>query len=267
MVNRIWQFRIGDGMVRTPNDFGTMGDKPESHALLDWLAAEFVSAQMERQGHRPPDRHQRRLPSIVRSRRREGEDRSAEPPPLAHEPQTLRRRNDPRRRALRRRHAQSQNRRTPRTHPHRTRSLRPHLHRIRTRWPVARQPRQERPESPRHLPPQQAQRAPAPAHRLRSARYHHLLPRAPRLHPRPAGPDAVQLRLHAGSLPVLRRAPRKILRRRPRLSDRSGLAARAWRAARARRRRASPASSSNPAARCRISALALFNRNEFLYVP
>jgi hypothetical protein len=45
MVNRIWQFRIGDGMVRTPNDFGTMGDKPESHALLDWLAAEFVSGK------------------------------------------------------------------------------------------------------------------------------------------------------------------------------------------------------------------------------
>ncbi|HXB73002.1 MAG TPA: DUF1549 domain-containing protein, partial [Candidatus Acidoferrales bacterium] len=44
MVNRIWQFRMGDGIVRTPNDFGTMGDKPESHALLDWLASEFVSA-------------------------------------------------------------------------------------------------------------------------------------------------------------------------------------------------------------------------------
>jgi hypothetical protein len=42
MANRIWQFRMGDGLVRTPNDFGTMGDKPESHALLDWLAAEFV---------------------------------------------------------------------------------------------------------------------------------------------------------------------------------------------------------------------------------
>lgn len=42
MVNRIWQFRMGDGLVRTPNDFGVMGDKPESHALLDYLAAEFV---------------------------------------------------------------------------------------------------------------------------------------------------------------------------------------------------------------------------------
>ena len=43
MVNRIWQFRMGYGLVRTPNDFGTMGDKPESHALLDWLASEFMS--------------------------------------------------------------------------------------------------------------------------------------------------------------------------------------------------------------------------------
>jgi hypothetical protein len=43
MVNRIWQFRVGEGLVRTPNDFGTMGDKPDSHALLDWLASEFMA--------------------------------------------------------------------------------------------------------------------------------------------------------------------------------------------------------------------------------
>jgi hypothetical protein len=43
MVNRIWQFRIGYGIVRTPNDFGTMGDRPASRALLDWLASEFTT--------------------------------------------------------------------------------------------------------------------------------------------------------------------------------------------------------------------------------
>jgi hypothetical protein len=43
MVNRIWQFRMGNGIIRTPNDFGLMGDRPSNKALLDWLAAEFVT--------------------------------------------------------------------------------------------------------------------------------------------------------------------------------------------------------------------------------
>jgi hypothetical protein len=42
MVNRIWQFRTGQGLILTPNDFGAMGDKPVHRALLDWLASEFV---------------------------------------------------------------------------------------------------------------------------------------------------------------------------------------------------------------------------------
>ena len=42
MVNRIWQLRMGNGIIRTPNDFGLMGDKPFNRALLNWLAAEFV---------------------------------------------------------------------------------------------------------------------------------------------------------------------------------------------------------------------------------
>ena len=43
MVNRIWQFRMGQGIVRTPNDFGVMGDRPSNRALLDWLASEFIA--------------------------------------------------------------------------------------------------------------------------------------------------------------------------------------------------------------------------------
>jgi hypothetical protein len=43
MVNRIWQFRMGQGILKTPNDFGVMGDRPSNRALLDWLATEFMA--------------------------------------------------------------------------------------------------------------------------------------------------------------------------------------------------------------------------------
>jgi uncharacterized protein DUF1553 len=45
MANRIWQWHFGEGLVRTPDNFGKMGERPTHPELLDYLATQFVKSR------------------------------------------------------------------------------------------------------------------------------------------------------------------------------------------------------------------------------
>lgn len=42
-VNRLWQWHLGEGLQKSPSDFGVLGGRPANLPLLDWLASEFIA--------------------------------------------------------------------------------------------------------------------------------------------------------------------------------------------------------------------------------
>jgi mono/diheme cytochrome c family protein len=44
MVNRIWHWHFGQGLVRSTDNFGRLGDRPINQPLFDWLARRFIQS-------------------------------------------------------------------------------------------------------------------------------------------------------------------------------------------------------------------------------
>ena len=68
MVNRVWLWHFGRGLVNTPNDFGKRGEAPTHPELLDYLTTRFIDERLESEETPQGDRSYSRVCYGVRQR-------------------------------------------------------------------------------------------------------------------------------------------------------------------------------------------------------
>ena len=190
IVNRLWQYHFGRGIVATSSDFGVRGEPPSHPELLDWLASELVAG-----GWRLKPLHRLMVTSATYR-----QSNKSDPKLAADDPENTlfgrmnRRRLDAE--GVRDAMLAVSGELNPKMGgPGRARAARkggqgPDLHRGRGRRPLARGPRPHRTRPALALSLPQAQRALPALRRLRRTRHPERLPPPRHQHPRPPGTDA-----------------------------------------------------------------------------